>query len=150
MGPELAMVLQIGGAVVSAVGAFQSGRQAASTAKVQSAVMQQQADRERQDAEARERDFRRNQSAMMASRRAMLGASGVEPGEGSPLLAGEDFARESELQALRIRSGGETTATRLEQEASLTRARGRQERTAGYFRGGSLLLSGAGTAFGKK
>ena len=144
-----ATVLTVVGTAVSAFGAIQSGRQAASTAKVQSAVIQQQADRERQDMDARERDFRRNQLALFASRRAILGGTNVEPGDGSPLLVSEDFARESELQALRIRSGGEVQATRLEQEAALTRARGRQERTAGYYRGGSLLLSGAGTAFGR-
>ena len=64
------------------------------------------------------------------------------------MLVSEDFAGEVELQALRIRSGGEVRATRLEQQAQLTRFKGRQARTAGFIRGGALLVSGAGKFFG--
>jgi hypothetical protein len=77
----------------------------------------------------------------------MLGASGVEPSEGSPLLVSEDFAGETEYQALRIRSGGELAATRLEQSARLSALAGRNARTAGFARGGSLLLQGAGSLY---
>ena len=63
------------------------------------------------------------------------------------MLVSEDFAGEVELQALRIRSGGEVRATRLEQQAQLTRFKGRQARTAGFIRGGALLVSGAGKRF---
>ena len=65
------------------------------------------------------------------------------------MLVSEDFAGEAELQALRIRTGGEVTATRLEQQAGLERFRGRSSRRAGFVRGGSLLLSGAAKAFDK-
>ncbi len=100
-------------------------------------------------AAADEEDFRRKQSFILAARRAALGAAGVDPSSGSPLLVSEDFAGEVELQALRIRSGGETTATRLEQQAVLQRFTGRAARRQGFVRGGGLLLSGAGKAFGR-
>ena len=83
----------------------------------------------------------------MARRRALLGVSGVDPSRGSPLLVSEDFAAEAELQALRIRSGGALSATRLEQQAGLIATSGRQARRAGFVRGGALLLDRTGSAF---
>ena len=77
-----------------------------------------------------------------------MGAAGVEMGTGSPLLAFGDFAAEAELQALRIRQGGETTATRLEQQAALARRGGRAAQKRGRYRAGASLLTGLGTAFG--
>lgn len=131
-------------AAVSAGGAVLQARAANARSKYQSTVQRQQADRERQIAAAQEEDFRRRQSRLMAARRAAGGASGLDTSTGSPLLASEDFAAETELQALRIRSGGETRATRLEQQAALTRAGGRNAQTAGFIGAGSSLLSGAG------
>lgn len=72
----------------------------------------------------------------------------VDPSSGSPLLVSEDFAGEAELQALRIRTGGEVTATRAEQQATLQRFQGRAAQRSGFIRGGALLISGAGKAFG--
>lgn len=141
-----ALVAMAIGSAVSAVGQLQAGKQAEKQAKFQAAIYAQQAAQERQIAAANEEDFRRKQAREMAARRAMLGASGVEAGTGSPLLVSQDFAGEVELQALRIRQGGEVQATRLEQQAALTRMQGAAERTSSYFRAGSSLLQGFGTA----
>lgn len=135
-------------AAISAAAAVQQGQAAKKQAGFTAAVQRQQATRERQVAASNERDFRRQQSRLMASRRAVLGASGVESGTGSTLLATEDFAAESELQALKIRAGGETNATRLEQSAQLQAMRGDAAATGGFMRAGSLLVSGGGKAFG--
>ena len=143
-------VLTVGGAALTAIGAASSGVAARQQADFQSKVLAQQAERERLDASQREEDFRRQQSRLMATRRALMGASGVETSEGSPLLVSEDLAGESEYQALRIRSGGETVASRLEQQAILQRASGRSAERSGFMRGGALLLSGAGSAFGRR
>ena len=143
-GIEIAL---IAGAAVSAVGAIKQGQAGKQQGDLQARILTQQATSEREQAAGREEDFRRNQSRMMASRRAALGASGVDPATGSPLLVSEDIAGEVELQAQRIRAGGEVRATRLEQQAQLSRLQGRQEQTGGFLRGGSLLLSGAGRTF---
>lgn len=135
--------------VVGAVGTVAQGQAASNQAKFQSEVQRQQAERERQIASANESDFRRKESAVLAHRRALMGASGVEAGTGSPLLTSEDFAAETELNALRIRAGGETNATRLEQSAQMSGLAGRNARTGGYFRAGSLLLQGAGSLYPK-
>lgn len=141
-------VLSAAGAAVQALGAIQKGQAAQSQANFQAQILQQQAERERQVAEANEEDFRRRQSFILAQRRAALGASGVVQAEGSPLLVSEDFAAEVEFQALRIRSGGELRATRAEQQAVLQRFQGRAARSAGFVRGGALLITGAGKSFG--
>jgi hypothetical protein len=144
----VATALLIGAAAFSAISAVQQGRAASKQAKFQAQVTDQQAARERQVAAGNEADFRRQQSRLQAQRRAALGASGVKATTGSPLLASGDFAAEVELAALRIREGGDIRATRLEQEAALTRRAGSNAQRAGLFRAGSSLLSGAGRAFG--
>lgn len=141
-------VLAVAALVVAAAGTAQAAVSARKQAKAQSAILQQQATREQLEAAAREETFRRDQARLLARRRAILGAAGVEPGEGSPLLTSEDFASETELQALRIRSGGELQQTRLQQQALLEESRGGRAQAAGFVRSGSLLVAGAGRAFG--
>ncbi len=141
-------VLSAAGAAIQALGAIREGQAAQSQANFQATILRQQAESERQRAEADEADFRRRQSFILAQRRAALGASGVVQAEGSPLLVSEDFAGEVELQALRIRSGGELRATRAEQQAALQRFQGRAASRAGFVRGGALLITGAGKSFG--
>lgn len=146
----VANVASVAGAAIGAVGALSSGAAARRQGDLQSEVLRQQAERERLDAAARERDFRSQQSRLMARRRALLGASGVDPAAGSPLLTTEDMTGEAELQALRIRAGGETVSNRLQQQAVLERAKGRSEQSSGFFRAGASLLTGVGGAFGRK
>lgn len=137
-----ATTIAIAAAAVAAAGTVYSGMQANQQAKAQANILNQQAERERQQAAADSAEFRDAQARAMATRRAILGGAGVRLDTGSPLLAAEDFAGDVELQALKIRNGGEVRATRLEQSATLMRARGNAEQTGSYFRGGSLLLSG--------
>ena len=143
-GIEIAL---IAGAAVSAVGSIKEGQAAKQRGGLQARILTQQATSEREQAAGREEDFRRSQSRVMAARRAGLGGAGIDPSTGSPLLVSEDIAGEVELQAQRIRAGGEVRATRLEQQATLQRLSGRQAATGGLLRGGSLLLSGAGRTF---
>ena len=127
---------------LSAAGSLSQGIAANRQARFESAVTRQQAARELEISAAEETDFRRRQSAFLAERRAAMGGSGIDVSTGSPLLSSEDFAAEVELNARRIRSGGQTRATRLEQQANLTRSAGRSAMTRGLFRAGSSLLSG--------
>ena len=125
---------------------------------LQAQVTEEQAAREREIAKAEEDDFRRNQARVFGEKRAAFGASGVRLDTGSPILAAFDFALETELQASRIRSGGQTVSSRLKQQADLIRlagltdssllsAAGKNAQLMGFFRAGSSLLSGAGTNF---
>ena len=141
--------IKIFSTVATVVGAISQGRAVQAQSNLQAGILQQQSVRERRQAKADESDFRRNQSRILAARRAAGGASGITP-TGSSLLVAEDFAGEVELNALRIRSGGEVRATRLEQQAGLERFAGRAASRQGFIRGGSLLLSGAGKVFADK
>ena len=126
--------------------------------KLQAQVTDEQAARELEIAKAEEDDFRRNQARVFGQLRADMGASGVRLDTGSPITAMFDFALETELQASRIRSGGQTVSSRLKQQADLIRlagltdssllsAAGKNAQLLGFFRAGSSLLSGAGANF---
>ncbi len=142
-GVELALLA--GG--VSAVGALSEGEAGKDQADFQAADQIQRAIRERQIAKEDEIDFRRQQSRVFAASRAAGGGSGVDLSTGSPILVAGDFAAETELQALRIRSGGKTKASRLFDQSRLTKAAGKSARTRGFFKAGSSLLTGASKAF---
>ena len=143
----IALIATIAGAAISAVGAIQQGQAAKAQGNLQAQILEQQATSERQRAAADEADFRNRQSRAFATRRAGLGAAGIDPAAGSPLFVSADFAGEAELQALRIRTGGEVRATRAEQQATLQRFQGRAAQRAGFIRGGALLVGGIGKAF---
>jgi hypothetical protein len=136
------------------------GRAQQQQAESQAEISRQQAERERQVAAQKEGDFRKQQRAAAAAVRAAAGARGIDISTGSPLLSAADFAGETAAQALRIREGGEVSATRLEQQADLLQHSGRSSRiissaeasstrsagsaafTAGLIGAGTSLLGG--------
>lgn len=131
------------GTAVSTIGSIKSGQAQKSAAYQQADLQDQEAVRARQIAEGDERDYRRSISAMLASRRAGLGAQGVTMA-GTPSDVDESIVSEAELQALRIRVGGKTAEATGRQQAALTRTGGKNATTASYYRAGSSLLSGIG------
>lgn len=133
-------------AVVGAIGMVQAGNAQKKSADMQATVMGQQADYERQKAARDEEDYRRDASALAAQQRALLGAAGVDTSTGTPLLLQENLAGEAEYQALKIRSGGELAATRMEQQSTIVRYEGKQAQRAAYFGAGATLLGGASKA----
>jgi hypothetical protein len=128
--PAIPLIMMAVSTAVAVGGAVMQGVAAKEQADTQAKIARQQALFARQTAEAEEKEYRDSTSRAMATRRALLGGSGVDPGSGSPLLAMEDFASEVELQALLYRQAGQA------------------ELTGGFIRGGSLLLSGAADAWG--
>lgn len=138
----------IAGAAVSAYGQYEQGQESKKQANRQASIYEEQAAQERDASRQEEQDYRRRASAIIASRRAILGGSGVQVDTGSPLLGTEAAVTEAERQAARIRSGGEIVAGRLEQQAGLTRASGSAAATEGQYQAGASLLSGAGKAYG--
>ena len=128
--------------VTQAAGFVMQGQAAQRAAQSQSAVLAQQAARDRQIAEAAAEDQRRADAQFKSKRRAILGGSGVQIGTGSPLLVDADIAKEAELSAQRILVGGEVTARRREQQAQLSILEGRGARTASLIQAGGALLRG--------
>ena len=144
----LATAAILGGAGISALASASQGNAAKAESDFNAAMSRQQAMNAQQVARSNEQDFRRQQSRAAASRRAAMGASGVNIGTGSPLLVSSDLEREVELQAQRIRHGGQVASTRLEQQAQLQQQAGRNLQSAGYLRAGSSLLTGYARAYG--
>lgn len=143
-----ALALAAGG--LQAASNVQQGRIADAQGKATQRIMDQQAAYRTQVGQQEEDAFRRSQSRVMASRRALMGASGVDAGSGSPLLVTEDLAGETELQALKIRNNASAESLKMTGEGSMARWKGRVEKNNSYIRGGASLLQGAGTGFGKK
>ena len=139
-----AAALTAAAAVVAAGSSVAAGVAAKGQADAQAEVAEQQAEAERIRAQERKRDFQKRQDRLRASVRAAGGARGIEVGTGSPLLADLDFSKETELQAERIRRGGELSATRLEQRAGFLQSQGRTALAAGGIEAGGSLLRGAG------
>jgi hypothetical protein len=141
------IALMIASAVISAYAAAQQGQARKQAMDYQAAVARQRAKREREVALANEGALRKKNQGLMEARRARI--LGVETGSGSPLASEENFAKDIELAALRTRAGGFAIATRLEQSAELSAFQGRSAQSAGYFRGGALLVGGAGKVYGR-
>lgn len=140
-------VIGLIGAAAGTAGGISQAQAANKQGDFQAKVAAQQAEQERLAASEQERDYRKAQSARLAQIRASLGASGTDISTGTPLLALADFAGETERNALRIRSGGDIRASRLDQQGSLYRTAGKNAQSAGYGRAGASLLSGIGNSF---
>ena len=147
MGVTTATMLALGAVGLAAAGSVAGGIDADKQASFEAADQRQQGAREKQIAEDQEEDFRRQQSRVAAASRAAGGQSGVDQSTGSPLLAMSDFEAETELNALRIRTGGETQSQRLNEQAVLTAAAGKSAKNRGFIRAGSSLLSGGASTF---
>lgn len=137
----LPAVLAIGGTVISAAGQMAQASAQEDAAEFNAKVQEQQAERERQVADAEASDYRRQGSRQLASARAMRGATGVT-GAGSPLLVDEATVREISLGSARLINRGDANANRLKQGAQLSRMEGKNAKTAGYLGAGSTLLGG--------
>jgi hypothetical protein len=91
----------------------------ADAAKIEAQQRQQEADSVRQSAAYEETQFRRRAALLLGKQEAIFGASGVDPGSGSPLFMELDSVRQAEIEALNIRRTGALTASSREFEARL-------------------------------
>ena len=156
-GSATAANLALVGTLVSVAGTVMAGQQAASQAKFQAGVAnnnaivaQQQADRAAQQGRIDEDDFKRQQSDLFASRRSLFGKTNVEATSGAPLAVSRDFAGASALSALRLRNQGEVNVNALQNsvrqqrsQAGLFAQQGRAAVTSSAFRAGGTLFNNA-------
>ena len=157
----IATIATIAGTATSALGQYQAGQAAASQAKSQQAMAEYNAKVQEQQAkmELAQSEFRGKRQAESAERQrsslqAGLGASGVVPESGTPLLIQAAQAKESELDQALIGYQGQIAAARSMNQASLDRMQGsiysRKAKNAsqgGMFGAGTTLLSGFGRTF---
>ena len=120
------------GSGLSAVGSIRQGQAASAAANFNA----QTAERSAAQREALQRTQSQRQ---MGAIRAGIAKSGARM-EGTPLMVLAESAANSEIDALNTRFGGQA-------EASLSRARGRNDRRAAYWNAGTSLLTSASRIF---
>ena len=127
---------------MSAVGAIREGNAADAAAKAQAQAAEQQAQAQRNVGQFQVAQERREGRRALGQQIAQLGSQGTAlTGQPIDLLA--DSAKQNELALQAIRFQSEIAARNQENEADLVRFRGRQARSAGIFKAGTALLSGA-------
>lgn len=104
-------------------------------------MQEQQAREERQIAFAEEARKRSETDRALASQRAAFAANGLDTTVGAPLLAAYDSAKNAEMDALTIRAGGLSRAAAMQDNAQLTRARGRANSAIAIGSAGANLLT---------
>lgn len=127
---------------VSVVGALSSADAQRRAANQNADAHEQAAIAARKKAEFEEQRHRLGVQKLISTQRSLWGKSGLAM-EGTPLLTIEDTVVQGELDALAIRYGGDIAAAQARSAANLSRMRGADAQTAGYFAAGSSLLSGA-------
>jgi len=153
-----------GGIVTSAIGQYQAGQAAAAQAEGAKAMAEYNAKLAEREAMAVERqtEYAQKRKAEAAARyagslRAGMGAAGVVPGEGTPLLIEAKQAAQAELENLMLGYQGQIAAGRARSQASLDRLqasiygqRASNLQRAGYLGAGTTLLTGFGDYAARK
>lgn len=146
--PQAAVIL----AVVGAAAAKRSADQKSKLIKQEGKLAEKEARQERQAAKIEADSFRRRQSRLLASSRALRAGSGVSAA-GSPLLVDEATAAEIELGRLTLLAAGETRARRLKNFANLKKFEELENRIQGLFGGfsaGANTFMTARSSFGNQ
>jgi hypothetical protein len=141
-----AIVATVASTAVTAYASYQQGQAQQAASEYNAQVAEHQATLARQAAAIREEQQREHDRRLMARARAIYGVSGVSALEGSPLFVQLDNARQAELNALRLRYGGEVQATGFLSQAGLDRFLGETAATQATIGAGATLLSGFGSA----
>jgi len=134
-------------ALASAGGTAIGAEQQRKASSYNADVAEQDALAAKDKAEADEQAHRENVRRILASQRALYGASGVDMA-GTPLLVMESTAEQGELDALTIRYGGDVAAAKERSAANLYKMQGRNAMTSGAINAGTTLLAGAGNVAG--
>jgi len=134
------------GAAVSTYGAVSAGQQQQEAADYNAKVARNQATAAREAAAVAEADERAQTQRTLSATRARAAASGLDPNEGSSLLAEMETASIGELNARRIRWAGQNQIAGYQAEAQLQAFQGRQFARTGYLTGGTNLLTGTANA----
>jgi len=132
------------GDIVSGIGSIAAGNSANAIAKNQAAFMQADASVSRQVGAAQADIARREGARAVGEAVALQGASGFAM-DGSAMDVIAELAGSYDYQARVARYEAGRQALRLENEAVVTRAQGKMDRTSGYVQGSSSLLKGAST-----
>lgn len=142
------IIATLASAAATAYAQHQQAQTQGKILKYQSQAAENQATSARQAAAIRAQQEQKRTDAIRARARANAGASGVETGEGSPLLVMLENARQAQYETELIKYGGEIQSAGFETEAKLRTFESRAVRRAGMIGAGTTLLAGVGNAAG--
>lgn len=130
--------------VLSAHQTYQQGKAAKYNADYNAKLAKNQAEQGQMEARENVRRQQKNNEAQMSSARARLANQGAIATQGAPLAVMGDIAGQLELSVLDAYRGADANRTRLLQQASLEKARGRDAMRAGRLMAfGTLAQTGA-------
>ena len=141
IGPKQA--IQAGMGLVGAVGNIMGGQSQEAALERQAVILQEQAKREDVIANMEADRLAEQNSALLGRQRAVAAGNGIDLGSGTSLMLQAQTARDASFDEDLIRAGGDIRATRLRQDAGLTRISARQAGSGGFMRAGTTLLSTA-------
>lgn len=146
-GLEIAALASAGAAVAGAgvgvKGQIETAKAQQKIANYNAEVMNAQAKAVEQKAKYDEGLHRDQVKKILSAQRAEYGTRGIDPGTGSPVLVRQDTVKQGEMDALAIRYGGDVEAALARSKANLIRMEGQNRKSAGYYKAGTTLLSGA-------
>lgn len=130
--------------VASAAMAAKQGMDAKKSAEYNAKVSEMEAEQVTKSAEFEADKQRQDVERLLASQRAVYGASGIDiSAGGSVSKVQQQTAIEGNLDTQAILYNGEIEAARARNAASFARFSGKQQQTAGFVNAGTTLLSGA-------
>jgi hypothetical protein len=134
------------GSAVSAYGAYSQSQAQAAAARYNAKLDENQAINAQNQAQVEMERRRELYKRQKGTQLALMGGSGIELGEGSPLLLEADSAEQAALDLARVRYEGQIKSTSYQSEANIQRFSARTATRQGYVSAGASLLSGAGSA----
>jgi hypothetical protein len=138
----LTTIIAIAGVAISAASTVYSAVSSSNAQKQNAKVADYQATMAANAAKTKELQQRELDRRILASQRTKYAASGVTT-EGSPLLVMMESQRQAELDAMRIRYGGEVEATGWRARSAYYDTLSRQSMASGMIGAGRTLLTGA-------
>lgn len=153
-------IMTVASSAMQAIGAIQQGQAAEAQAQAQAnanrrnaLIKEMQAGIERQQANIREEQQRRQARGLLGRQRAAVAQAGIGFG-GSALDVMEDSANKAELDALTIRYEGDLRSRGLladaeseRYEAEVALVAGKNAKKAAYISAGAAVLSGAAAGY---
>lgn len=130
----------------SAYVAYRASEQQAQQQRYQAKVVKNQATAEAYNAQIRAESQAVHNRRVMGAQAAALGASGVQPGEGTPLFVQMDSFEEGRLEETRLLYGGQVRSEALTSESRYLKHQATQTRETGLINSGVTLLGGTARA----
>lgn len=141
----ISTVASVAGTAVGVVGGMQAAKAEAAASEYQAKQSRIMAEDALKRGAAEEQAQRRKTSALEGRQRAVMAASGLDIGSGSPLSILADTAQLGELDAQTVRANANREAQQYNSQATLYSAQAKSQKSAGILGAMGTALGGAQT-----